>query len=153
MAEKVNEITLSLGFKPFKFHFPDVDEDITIYFNPADADIPKRCFEAYERLNEYIEGMEEFEIDEEGLPVINDYVGKMNALNDKVFEYVDYAFGNKVSKDVFKFCSPFTVVNGNYFALQFIEAVAPVMEKIINDEKRKASKNSDKYYKKYLGKK
>lgn len=143
------EINLSLGLKPFKINFEEFDEPVMIMFNPADADIPKRLFEAQKRIEEGKEKIGNFELDENGLPKVDEYIDSVTQLNNLVFDAVDYAFGNKISDKLFKHCSPFAVTNGQYFIMQFFEKITPVMQKIIESEKGKANENTQKYLSKY----
>ena len=66
-------------------------------------------------------------------------------------EELDYAFGGSVSAIVFKHCSPFAIVGGEYFVVQYIQAITPEIEKHIKkanaDVEKRMAKHIDKYKK------
>jgi putative ABC transport system permease protein len=76
--------------------------------------------------------IEDIELNNDGTPtdmkVIDDFEKIQNVLCDEL----DIAFGGDISSVVFKYCSPFAIVNGDYFFIQFIEAIKPEIEKHIN---------------------
>lgn len=149
MAEQVYDLDLSLGFKTFRIRFADFNDEVEISFNPADADLPKRLFEAEKRIKESAKNMQNIEMNEDGTPVTDDYIEKMNAVNAMIFDAVDYAFGNKISDKVFKYCSPLAITGGKPFVVQFFEKITPVLEKIIKQEQAKSDKATQKYLAKY----
>ena len=149
MAKNNYEINLSVGLVPFKIKFPDFDDAVEIMFNPSDADLPKRLFEADKLLNKKAEEIGEYKVTEEGLPDTDDYVQKTEAINKAAYEVVDYAFGAPVSEKVFKYCSPFSIVNGEMFILQFLEKITPVMQEIIEKDRKKADEKMNAYLAKY----
>ena len=152
MAEKIYNLDLSLGFKTFRIKFAEFDDPVDILFNPADADLPKRLFEAQKRIENSIKDVEPFELDENGLPKTDEYIEKTNKINQIVFEAIDYAFGNKISDKLFSHCSPFAITNGKQFVLQFIEKITPALEKIINAENKKSNEYANKHLAKYMKK-
>lgn len=79
-----------------------------------------------------------YEIDENGVPNVDSCMEYMNNVNQIVYDAVDYAFGNKISDKVFKYCSPFAVVDGEYFMMHFFNKITPVLESIIRDKQKKA---------------
>lgn len=149
MAKKTYEINLALGLVPFKIYFPEFDDTVEIMFNPSDADLPKRLMEADKLLNKKAEEIGEFKVLENGLPDTEDYVAKTEAMNKAAYDVIDYAFGAPVSEKVFKHCSPFSIVNGEMFILQFLEKMTPVMQDIIEKDREKANKKMESYLAKY----
>ena len=144
------DIKLNTGLKPFNIQFDNSEEVTTIYFNPTDADLPKRLFEAKKLIEEKTKNIKQFEIDESGVPKTDEYIETMNEVNQAIFDTVDYAFGSKISDKVFSKCSPFSIPNGEYFIIQFLNAIAPVLESIIKKESKKANANMKKHIDKYM---
>ena len=64
-------------------------------------------------------------------------------------EELNKAFASDISSVVFKHCSPFAIVNGEYFIIQFLNAIAPEIKKHISkasaDMQKKMSKHISKY--------
>ena len=147
------EIKLTTGLQPFNIRFNNDDEVTTIYFDPTDADLPKRMFEAQKRIEEKTAKIKQFEIDENGIPKTDEYIETMNQLNQAVYDIVDYAFGNKIADKVFSRCSPFSIPNGEYFIIQFFQAITPILEGIIKRYNKKANENIQKHINKYMPKK
>lgn len=144
------ELNLDLGLKTFKVKFAEFDDTVDILFNPADADLPKRLFEAQKMIEQKSNGIKDFELDENGMPKTDSYIDNMNEINNSVFEAIDYAFGNKIADKIFKYCSPFTITNGQYFIIQFFEKIAPALEEIIKKERKNASEQANKHLAKYV---
>lgn len=152
MAEKTYKIDLSLGFKTFEVKFKEFDEPVYIQFNPADEDLPKRLFEAQKMIEEKTKNLKEYSLDENGTPDTEVYIQSQNELNNIVYDAIDYAFGNQISEQIFRHCSPFAITDGNLFVLQFIEKISPVIEKIVKEESKKSNEHTNKYYAKYMKK-
>lgn len=153
MAEKTYKIDLSLGFKTFEIKFKEFEEPVYIQFNPADEDLPKRLFEAQKMIEEKTKNLKEYSFDENDENFNTDeYIEVQNNINNVIYDAVDYAFGNKISGEVFKHCSPLSPVNGKMYFLHFIEKITPVLEKIIKDENKKSNEHINKYYSKYMKK-
>ena len=66
-----------------------------------------------------------------------------------IFEEMDIAFGGEISAVVFKHCSPFAIVGGNYFIMQFVEAIKPEIEKHIKKANADVEKKMQKHIAKY----
>ena len=95
--------------------------------------------------------IEDIKLNNDGTPedmkVIDDFEKIQNVLCNEL----DIAFGGEISSVVFKYCSPFAIVGGDYFLIQFIEAIKPEIEKHIKkanaDVEKKMAKHLDKYKK------
>lgn len=142
------EINLKTGLKPFKVIFDDGEEN-TIYFNPTDADLPKRLFEAQKKLEESAKDLKGFELDENGLPVVDQYISTTEEVLKNVYDCVDYAFGNKISDVLFSKCSPFSIVDGEYFMMSVFGKLTPIIEHIVKEETKKANAKAEKHLRKY----
>lgn len=163
-------IKLNTGKIAFEINFDGNDKDY-IYFNPNDPDLAIRLMASKDRITERIENMnfgdvevanngEVAEVDITNLSIDDaqkvEAQAKRNAeiLNETkkiICEELDTAFDSDVSSVVFKHCSPFAVVNGERFIVQFLTAMIPEIKRIIaksNAEvEKKMAKHLDKYKK------
>lgn len=141
---------LNTGKVAFPIEFDNGDKEV-IYFNPNDPDLMIRMKNLDENVQKKIKGLDDVELNEEGKPSkfwqIDDFEKMQNALKEEL----DYAFGGSVSAVVFKHCSPFAIVGGKYFVVQFVEAITPEIEKHIKksnaEMEKKMAKHLDKYNK------
>ena len=141
---------LSTGKVAFPIEFDNGDKQ-TIYFNPNDPDLMVRMKNLDARVQEQIKGMGDIELTEEGKPYDFSKIDAFDKMQSILKNELDYAFGGSVSGVVFKHCSPFAIVGGQYFFEQFIEAIAPEIEKHIKkanaDAEKRMAKHIDKYKK------
>ena len=141
---------LSTGKVAFPIEFDNGDKQ-TIYFNPNDPDLMIRMKSLNEKVQDKINGLEDVELNEEGNPTQISQIETFEKMQNILKEELDYAFGGSVSAIVFKHCSPFAIVGGEYFVVQFIEAITPEIEKHIKkanaDVEKRMSKHIDKYKK------
>lgn len=141
---------LSTGKVAFPIEFDNGDKQ-TIYFNPNDPDLMIRMKRLNEKVQDKINGLEDVELDEEGKPTQISQIETFEKMQNILKEELDYAFGGSVSAIVFKHCSPFAIVGGQYFVVQFIEAITPEIEKHIKkanaDVEKRMAKHIDKYKK------
>jgi hypothetical protein len=87
-------IKLNTGLRPFDIQF-DEDEIKTIYFNPTDADLPKRMLEAQKMIEEKTKNIKDVEIDENGLPCCDEYIAVVDEINKAICDTMDYASATK----------------------------------------------------------
>ena len=66
-----------------------------------------------------------------------------------IFEELNTAFDSDVSSVVFKHCSPFAVVNGEYFIMQFLAAIVPEIKKKVGASNAEVEKKMAKHLNKY----
>ena len=141
---------LSTGKVAFPIEFDNGDKQ-TIYFNPNDPDLMIRMKNLDKKVQEKIEGLEDVELTEEGKPTQISQIETLEKMQNILKEELDYAFGGSVSEVVFKHCSPFAIVGGEYFVVQFIQAITPEIEKHIKkanaDVEKRMAKHIDKYKK------
>lgn len=141
---------LSTGKVAFPIEFDNGDKQ-TIYFNPNDPDLMIRMKNLDEKMQEKIKGLEDVELTEEGKPTQISQIETFEKMQNMLKEELDYAFGGSVSAIVFKHCSPFAIVGGEYFMVQFIQAITPEIEKHIKkanaDVEKRMAKHIDKYKK------
>lgn len=141
---------LSTGKVAFPIEFDNGDKQ-TIYFNPNDPDLMIRMKSLDEKVQDKINGLEDVELNEEGKPTQISQIETFEKMQNILKEELDYAFGGSVSAIVFKHCSPFAIVGGEYFVVQFIQAITPEIEKHIKkanaDVEKRMAKHIDKYKK------
>ena len=141
---------LNTGKIAFAIEFDNGDRQ-NIYFNPNDPDLAIRMNGLQEKIMKKIEGLEEIELTNEGKPVELSQIETFEKMQNIIKEELDSAFGGNISEVVFKYCSPFAVVNGEYFIVQFIKAITPEIEKHIKaariDSNKRMAKHIDKYSK------
>ncbi len=138
-------ITLKKGLEPLEIYFEDADETVTIYFNPSDSDLPKRLVEAQKIIEERSKNIKPFELNENETSDAESCIEYYNEANAVVYDAMDYAFGNKISDKLFRHCGPFTIVDGEYFILQFLDQITPVLEEKIKTDRGRASEKMNKY--------
>ena len=141
---------LSTGKVAFPIEFDNGDKQ-NIYFNPNDPDLMIRMKNLDEKVREKIKGLEDVELNEEGKPTQISQIETFEKMQNILKEELDRAFGGCVSDVVFKHCSPFAIVGGEYFVVQFIQAITPEIEKHIKkanaDVEKRMAKHIDKYRK------
>ena len=164
---------LSTGKIAFPIEFDNGDKDC-IYFNPNDPDFATKLIEAKDRIAERVENMkfEDFEMTNAGEAVeienlkniMNLTEEQTNILAEKaeknakivestkqiIFEELNFAFGSDISSVVFKHCSPFAVVNGEYFVIQFLNEIAKEIRKKIDKSNLEVEKKMAKHLNKYM---
>lgn len=141
---------LSTGKVAFPIEFDNGDKQ-TIYFNPNDPDLMIRMKSLDEKVQEKIKGLDDVELSVEGKPTQISQIETFEKMQNILKEELDCAFGGSVSEIVFKHCSPFAIVGGEYFVVQFIQAITPEIEKHIKkanaDVEKRMAKHLDKYKK------
>ena len=166
---------LSTGKVAFPIEFDNGDTDC-IYFNPNDPDLATRLIASKDNIQNRIEEMNvdniELSTDGEAVSIneiknINDlskeqmaavvenaekYANIVSITKEIVCDELNTAFGSDVSSVVFKHCSPFAIVDGKYFIMQFLEAIAPEIKKHIEKSNAEAEKKMGKYLNKYMKK-
>lgn len=141
---------LSTGKVAFPIEFDNGDKDC-IYFNPNDPNLSIRLADFQDKITARVKEFDDIRLNEEGKPEDNSVIEDFRKFQNVLFEELDIAFGGEVSEVVFKHCSPFAIVNGDYFIMQFVEAIKPEIEKHIKkanaDIEKKMAKHLNKYKK------
>lgn len=139
---------LNTGKVAFPIEFDNGDKEV-IYFNPNDPDLMVRMKYFQENVSEKIKNIEDVELSNDGTPIHFSQISAFEKMQKIIKDELDVVFGAPVSCEVFKHCSPFAIVNGEYFVVQFMTAIAPEIEKKIkkaNDSiAEKMAKHIDKY--------
>lgn len=141
---------LSTGKVAFPIEFDNGDKDC-IYFNPNDPNLSIRLTDFQDKITARVKELDDMRLNAEGKPEDNSVIEDFRKFQNVLFEELDIAFGGEVSAVVFKHCSPFAIVDGDYFILQFVEAIKPEIEKHIKkanaDVEKKMAKHLNKYKK------
>lgn len=141
---------LSTGKVAFPIEFDNGDK-AAVYFNPNDPDLMIRMKNLDKKVQEKIEGIGDIELTNEGKPTQISQIEIFEKMQNILESELDYAFGGSVSEVVFKHCSPFAIVEGEYFVVQFIQAITPEIEKHVKkanaDIEKRMAKHIDKYKK------
>lgn len=141
---------LSTGKVAFPIEFDNGDKDC-IYFNPNDPNLAVRLTNLHDKITARVKELDDMRLNAEGKPEDNSIIEDFRKFQNVLFEELDIAFGGEVSAVVFKHCSPFAIVGGDYFIMQFVEAIKPEIEKHIKkantDIEKKMAKHLNKYKK------
>lgn len=164
-------IKLSTGKVAFPIEFDNGDVQ-NIYFNPSDPGLATRLISAKDRITEKVNNLnyDDIELSNDGEPIAIDKFEDMKNLSEEqidgltkqaekmaqvitdikqiICDELDTALGSDVSSVVFKYCSPLAIVDGNYFILNFLDALAPELQKY----NEKANKEAEKKMQKHIGK-
>ena len=119
---------LSTGKVAFPIEFDNGAKE-TIYFNPNDPDLFVRFSNFEKRVEEKLNGIGDFDLSVDGTPKNEELLEKFENINKVICEELDVAFASNVSDIIFKYCSPFAIVGGEYFLIQFVQAIRPEIEK------------------------
>lgn len=162
---------LSTGKIAFPIEFDNGDVQ-HIYFNPSDPELATRLLSAKDRISARVNALktDDVELSNSGEPVAIENIDDALNLTDEqitditaraeriskvmtdtkqiIFDELNTAFDSDVSSVVFKYCSPFALVEGNYFILNFLEAIASEIKKYVD----KANKDVEKKMQKHIGK-
>jgi hypothetical protein len=139
---------LKTGLVAVPIEFDNGEKD-KIYFNPNDPDLFVRFSDFEGRMNDKLSKIEEMDLDNDGMPREKALVEIMRKINQSVYEEIDIAFGNKISDVVFKYCSPFAIVNGEYFLEQFVAVIRPEINKYNEKANLELQKKKQKHIEKY----
>ena len=138
---------LSTGKVAFPIEFDNGAKEV-IYFNPNDPNLAIRLKDLQENVNKKMSEIEDIKLNNDGTPTDMKVIDDFEKIQNVLCNELDIAFGGEISSVVFKYCSPFAIVNGDYFLIQFIEAIKPEIEKHIKkanaDVEKKMSKHLDK---------
>lgn len=140
---------LKTGLIAFPIEFDNGEKD-KIYFNPNDPDLFIRFADFERKMNDRLAEIKDVELENDGTPKEMALVEMMRGINQAICEELDIAFGNKISDVVFKYCSPFAIVNGEYFLEQFVMAIRPEISKYNEKANLELQKKKQKHVEKYM---
>ena len=141
-------VQLNTGKVKIELVFDETEKEY-IYFNPNDPDLYVRMTRFPENVENYLKNVEDIDIDENGNPVEENAVEKYKKFREVLYEELDTAFDSKISSVVFKKCSPFAIVNGDYFIMQFLDGLIPEINKYQSQATLEAHKKMAKHLDKY----
>jgi hypothetical protein len=139
---------LKTGLIAFPIEFDNGEKD-KIYFNPNDPDLFIRFADFEGKMNNRLAEIKDVELENDGTPKEKALVEMMRGINQAICEELDIAFGNKISDVVFKYCSPFAIINGEYFLEQFVMAIRPEISKYNEKANLELQKKKQKHIEKY----
>lgn len=139
---------LGTGKIAFPIEFDNGDKQ-NIYFNPNDPDLSIRMRDFEKRVNARIAEVDDVKLKADGTPEDLALIEQFRQIRNAVCDELDIAFGSEISATVFKHCSPFAIVDGNYFILLFLEAIKPEIEKTLKKAKAAAETKLNKHVAKY----
>lgn len=139
---------LKTGLIAFPIEFDNGEKD-KIYFNPNDPDLFIRFADFEGKMNDRLSEIKDVELENDGTPKEKGFIEMMRGINKAICEELDIAFGNKISDVVFKYCSPFAIVNGEYFLEQFVMAIRPEISKYNEKANLELQKKKQKHIEKY----
>ena len=139
---------LKTGLIAFPIEFDNGEKD-KIYFNPNDPDLFIRFADFEGKMNNRLSEIKDIELENDGTPKEKGLIEMMRGINQAICEELDIAFGNKISDVVFKYCSPFAIVNGEYFLEQFVMAIRPEISKYNEKANLELQKKKQKHIEKY----
>ena len=142
---------LSTGKLAFPIEFDNGDVQ-NIYFNPNDPDLAIRMKDFQGKVEARTKDLEDIKLKQDGTPEDASAIERFREIRNIVCEELDTAFNGDISSVVFKHCSPFAVVNGDYFIMQFIEGIKPEIEKHIKKANADVEKKMQKHIANYVKK-
>lgn len=142
---------LSTGKLAFPIEFDNGDVQ-NIYFNPNDPDLAIRMKDFQGKVEARTKDLEDIKLKKDGTPEDASAIERFREIRNIVCEELDTAFNGDISSVVFKHCSPFAVVNGDYFIMQFIEGIKPEIEKHIKKANADVEKKMQKHIANYVKK-
>lgn len=134
----MESLIIDEGLKSFAINN---DENRVIKFNPSDMSILHRVEETLANVEKEMKKYEDKKFD-----------GKTEKkMSEFICSQIDYIFNAKVSDVVFNGASPLSTVNGVPYYVRFIEAVKPIIEEEILNERKVSEEKIKKYTEKYKG--
>lgn len=136
----MESLIIDEGLKSFAINN---DENRVIKFNPSDMSILHRVEETLTNVEKEMKKYADKEFD-----------GKTEKkMSEFICSQIDYIFNSKVSSIVFNGTSPLSTVKGVPYYVRFIEAVKPIIEQEILNERKASEEKIKKYTEKYKGSK
>jgi hypothetical protein len=139
---------LSTGKIAFPIEFDNGDKDC-IYFNPNDPELMIRLTNFKDTIGAKMDKFDDVELGADGKPENESFIGVFAEMQKEFYKELDFAFGGNISSVVFKHCSPFAIVGGEYFIIQFVNAITPEIEKHVKKANIEVKKKMEKHLEKY----
>ena len=142
---------LSTGKLAFPIEFDNGDVQ-NIYFNPNDPDLAIRMKDFQSKVETRTKDLADLRLKEDGTPEDTEAIEKFRQIRNILCEELDTAFNGDISAVVFKHCSPFAIVNGDYFIMQFLAAIKPEIEKQVKKANTAIEQKMQKHIAQYVKK-
>lgn len=142
---------LNTGKVAFPIEFDNGDVQ-NIYFNPNDPDLAIRMKDFQVKVEARTKELDDIRLDQSGKPEDEAAIEQFRNIRNILCEELDAAFNGEISAVVFKHCSPFAIVNGDFFIMQFIEAIKPEIEKHIRNSNVSVEQKMQKHIANYIKK-
>ncbi len=142
---------LSTGKIAFPIEFDNGDKQ-NIYFNPNDPDLAVRMKDFQSKVESRTKDLEDLRLKQDGTPEDVEAIEKFRQIRNILCEELDIAFNGDISSVVFKHCSPFAIVGGDYFIMQFLAAIKPEIEKQVQKANSAVEKKMKKHIAQYVKK-
>lgn len=137
----MQDLVFDEGYKEFSING---DLNRVIRFNPKDVGILERFDTAQKKIREYIKAMPDDESDQ------GKAVEELRKADAFIRQQVDYIFGGSVEAAAFGSQSPLSTNGGVTLCERFLQAVQPVLEHEIDEERKKSRERTAKYTSRYL---
>lgn len=142
---------LSTGKIAFPIEFDNGDQQ-NIYFNPNDPDLLVRMKDFQAKVESRTKDLDDLNLKQDGTPEDMAAVEGFRQIRNILCEELDAAFNGDVSSVVFKHCSPFAIVDGDYFILQFLAAIKPEIEEQVQKANSAVEQKMQKHIAQYVKK-
>lgn len=139
---------LSTGRVEFPIEFDNGDKD-SIWFNPTDPQLAIRLKDFGSSVSEKLKAYDDMEVTVDGQAKDESDIEKFREMLNIIYEEIDKAFDSKISDVVFKYCSPLAIVDGDYFMMNFVNAITPEIKKHNKKAAQQAEKKMEKHLAKY----
>ena len=128
-----------LNTQEFTLDFGNGREE-KVYIDATDQDILIRIAKFVDNMSKWVdknkEISENIQISENGEIGNKTYIKQYDELVNKIYQEIDKAFKTDISSKAFKYCSPFAIVNGEYYLAQFLKTITmELIEKIQENNK------------------
>lgn len=142
-----NKKIIDTGLVEFIIPFDRGEEKI--YFNPNDTDFFLRIKNMFKKISQIYSNIKN-EYEKEDITTAEQIELSENA-NNEIKKEVDFAFGNKVSEGIFKYCSPTSFVKSKkmyftYYILEFLlQEINDEIGEAVSESVKEMQKISQKY--------
>lgn len=140
--------SIKTGVKVFPIEVEDIDGGvINLKFNPSDSNILIRYEKFSDELSKKLDKLpsDNLSFDENDTDQLPELAHRAKEISDLVFESYDSIFGEGTSAELFKYCHPMTIRDGEPFAV----SIGRVVAQIIKDNAKKEQGKYNKYLQKY----
>lgn len=98
-------------------------------FRTTDVNIVDRAKEADRNITEALKSLGDIDVNPDGTAKTDLDTAKLAEVESRIREQINYIFNDDVCSDLFRTCSPFSPVNGRFFAMNVIELLLNIVYK------------------------